>query len=108
MITNIRIELDDNQRRRIASAISGKPVKRLASRAEIKQLVMDLLVAGALSPATSPDQVSTSPDRVPEPPEARDAGVPDSYCSDDCCRQNQLLQSRVNVLQHRLDTGSRS
>ena len=27
-----------------------------------------------------------------------------NFCSDDCCTRNDLLQRRVNILQHRLDT----
>ena len=29
------------------------------------------------------------------------------FCSDECCKQNQLLTRRVNALQHRLDTNAK-
>jgi hypothetical protein len=89
MNVNVKLSLTDDQRRALASSIAGKPVKRLATRADVNELVKDLLAATMAGSAPS---LPTVPDNI------------DEHCSFDCCRRNDLLQTRVNILQHKLDT----
>ncbi len=93
MNTNIRITLTDAQRNVIKRRITGKDTKAMISRAELNQLVQEY-VADLLSYKPISKPLLEEPD-MPEPSE---------FCGDDCCRRNELLQARVNRLQHRLDT----
>jgi hypothetical protein len=91
MITNIRLELDDDARRALASLIAGKPVKRLATRAEVCDFVrgsVDALVDGMandlnLAGAQPKAEVSTasrlSPQEVAGVERLRKQGHNDSY-----------------------------
>jgi hypothetical protein len=97
MNVNVKLSLSDDERRRLASCLAGKPVKRLATRADVNQLVRDLLSA-SMSGAPAPRETAPAPEPGIESP------ADDDFCSEECCRQNRLLTSRVNVLQHRLDT----
>jgi hypothetical protein len=106
MNLNCRLTLTDEQRNNIKRNLTGKNVKALATRAEICELVNDLLEA-----FTSPPRPTREEPQV-DPAEYRGADYGDdepdqaeiNFCSDDCCRRNELLQRRVNILQHRIDT----
>ena len=104
MNVNVKLSLSDDERRALAGYLAGKPVKRLATRADVNAIVAELLSA-ALATSRYPDT------RQPGNPEAdtREAELPpirepQVHCSEDCCKANELLLHRVNVLQHRLDT----
>jgi len=105
MNVNVKLSIDDDTRRAIASYIAGKPVKRLATRADVNRLVNELLllaIAGrAPKPAPAPREIDLLD---PTTHHIAHGGEPGEFCSDDCCRANDLLRSRMNVLQHRLDT----
>ena len=52
MITNVKIELDDESRSRLADLIDGKHTKRLASRRDIVILVLECIESAVrLGPA---------------------------------------------------------
>ncbi len=105
MKTIVHLDLDDDQRRQVASLLAGKPVKRLATRQEIVKFVKDAFIVelAARQYESAPD--TSEADRVLHTIRNRDKDAQPEFCSNDCCRRNDLLQSRVNVLQHRLDTG---
>lgn len=87
MNVNVKLSLTDEQRNAIACAMAGKKVARLATRADINaicQQAIDEVIAGSAPTSTS---------------------TPTEFCSDDCCKANEGLLRRVNILQHRLDTG---
>jgi len=68
MIVNIRLEVSDEQRNRVARMLDGKDVKRLATRAEYNALVADFvskLGESARHPAK----------RDPEPLEAAEPAI---------------------------------
>jgi ribosomal protein S11 len=83
---NVKITLTDEQRNAIACKLAGKQVARLATRADInalcQQAIEDLLAGVA--------------------PTSREVT---EFCSDDCCNANAGLLRRINILQHRIDTG---
>lgn len=97
MNVNVKLSLSDDERRALACYLAGKPVKRLATRADVNRLVAELLSAALRGrPVDTP--ISDTPISDTPLPE------PQGFCSDDCCKANELLLHRVNVLQHRLDT----
>jgi hypothetical protein len=104
MNINCKLSLTDEQRNNIKQHLAGKNVKALATRADICQLIQDLL-----EPLLEPPR----PTREAKPGEIdehfieqhRQAEI--DFCSDECCKQNQLLLHRMNVLQHRLDTNAK-
>lgn len=103
MNVNVKLSLDDDERRALASYLVGKPVKRLATRAEVNEIVKDLL-AGVTILGNRPATPRYPEESDPEAVSVDETGTPAEFCSDDCCRRNDLLQTRVNRLQHRLDT----
>lgn len=104
MNVNVKLSLSDDERRALACYLAGKPVKRLATRADVNRLVTELLSAALRGrPVDTP--IPDTP--VPGNQEAgNQVSIPEpqGFCSDDCCKANELLLHRVNVLQHRLDT----
>lgn len=102
MNVNVKLSLTDDQRRALASSIAGKPVKRLATRADVNELVNQLLATTMAGKPLGAAHVAQVPSEPVVAGVMHDNHLP--YCSDQCCRQNELLQSRVNVLQHKLDT----
>ena len=99
MNVNCKVTLTDEQRNNIKCHITGKLLKGLATRAEVCELINELLepytgiyVHVALKPGLRPQ----------EPDQAEIDFADDTH--DDCCRSNALLRTRLNKLQHRLDT----
>lgn len=91
MNVNCKVSLTDEQRNLLYRRITGKDVKRLISRKEVCELVDDY-IATLLNGSSEPE-----PDQAEiEFPEGGHV---------DCCRANTLLLTRINRLQHRLDTG---
>lgn len=118
MITNIRLDLDDDQRRQVASLLTGKPVRRLATRQEIVRFVEEAFEMELRARRWESEPVGARGADTPEPETAgtrsavdetlhrvrnRDRDTLPEFCDSDCCTQNRLLLNRVNVLQHRLD-----
>lgn len=103
MNLNCKLSLTDEQRNAIKRHLTGKDVKAMATRAEICQLVQDLLEPFLTPPRPKRetpfvrDGRNEVPPHRPEPPAFAEG-------HDDCCKANELLRQRVNVLQHRLDT----
>lgn len=109
MNVNVKLSLSDDERRALACYLAGKPVKRLATRADVNRLVTELLSTALRSrPVDTP--ISDTPVPGNQEEGNQEAGnqvsipEPQGFCSDDCCKANELLLHRVNVLQHRLDT----
>lgn len=104
MNVNVKLSLSDDERRALACYLAGKPVKRLATRADVNRLVTELLSTALRSrPVDTPipdTPISGNQESIPDTP----IPEPQGFCSDDCCKANELLLHRVNVLQHRLDT----
>lgn len=101
MNLNCKLTLTDEQRNNIKRHLTGKDVKALAKRAEICQLIEDLLEPFLCAPRHE------SRGTVADAQDAREFYENQAsldFCSDDCCTRNDLLQRRVNILQHRLDT----
>lgn len=98
MIINVKLNLDDQQLNQIARRLSGKNIKRTATRAEVNNLVNDFIVTYAASKSTPgvieavavPHQFSAAPDPIELSNPSTD-------------QQVVLLQRRVNILQHALD-----
>lgn len=103
MNVNVKLSLDDDQRRRLASYIAGKPVKRLATRGDVNAIVQELLQSALKGRSPAPRDHDPYDDLVASGglPEAQ---PPVTACSDECCLQNRLLLDRVNVLQGKLDS----
>lgn len=113
MNLNCKLSLTDEQRNAIKRHLTGKDVKAMATRAEVCELVQELLEPFLTAPPKSherkkaerakrkraafPVGMTDVPPHRPNPPAFAEG-------HDDCCKANELLQRRVNVLQHRLDT----
>ena len=103
MNTNIRITLTDAQRNVLKRRLTGKDTKAMISRAELNELVQGYVNELLLyKPIQKPllEAEYRGADYGDDEPDQGDV----DFCSDDCCRRNELLQRRVNILQHRLDT----
>lgn len=114
MNLNCRLSLTDEQRNNIKRNITGKDVKALATRAEICELINGLLEAFTSPPRPQreipdPHACQQCADEGPHTHNCEGITYENQaaldFCSDDCCKRNELLQRRVNRLQHRLDTG---
>ena len=87
MNVNAQFSLNDDQRRALASAIAGKPVKRLATRAEVRDFVTGALAAatttidvdGEITTPSGGPQFGLSPREEREVERLRKAGKNDSY-----------------------------
>lgn len=80
MITNLRIELDDDQRRQLADLLDGKQTKRMASRADVCQVVegfvgMLTLLASDLDLLGDDEFPEPEPERAREQVRAADPKV---------------------------------
>ena len=95
MNVNCRVTLTDEQRNTLYRRITGKDVKRMVSRKEVCELVNDFI--DELLRHGSSNELAGEPDQA-------EINFPEGG-HDDCCRANALLLKRVNILQHRLDTG---
>lgn len=108
MKIHVKLSLDDVQLNNVKRNLTGKDIKAKATRAEVCELVNDLLEAftsppssRAAKPETKADRRREERDEINQNLHRQTAG---EFCSDDCCRRNDLLQSRVNRLQFLLDT----
>lgn len=117
MNLNCKLTLTDEQRNNIKRHLAGKNVKGLATRADVCQLVQHLLEPFLEPPRSKPNPRDgwAAHDIEREEREPVGQSVPVGmcpgdeldFCSDECCKQNQLLVQRVNTLQHRLDTNAK-
>lgn len=104
MNVNVKLSFTDEQLNNIKRHITGKQLKAKATRAEICELVKDLL-----EPFTDIYvHVERKPtadlfDQVAEEEPASEMIIDDD-AHPDCCRANELLLQRINRLQHKLDT----
>ena len=101
MNLNCKLSFTDEQRNRIKQHLTGKPVKALATRAEICQLINDLLEAFT-EPYVHVERKRDVATFEEDMEVIIDEGV-NNACTEDCCRANELLRTRINTLQHRLD-----
>ena len=98
MNVNVKLSITDYDRNLIADRLDGKKSKRLVTRKEINELV-----AGFLDQYVR-DQYDAECDAEIQVPASLVDQEEIDFCSDDCCTRNELLQTRVNKLQHKLDT----
>ena len=99
MIINVKLNLDDRQLNEIARKLTGKNIQRTATRAEVNNLVNDFIASyttnksepGVIEAVAVPHQFSAAPDPIELSNPSTD-------------QQVVLLQRRVNILQHALDT----
>lgn len=92
---NFRYTLTDEQRNTIKRKVVGKNVKGLASRADVCAILQKALDDAIKGIAPKPEKTE---------PVTIDADDYSKQDVEDLVKQNQLLQTRINVLQHRLDT----
>ncbi len=59
MIVNIRIEVDDATRQRLASMAEGRPIKRQATRKEVTEFVEGALASLRVAPAVDGSETPT-------------------------------------------------
>ena len=108
MNVNCKLSLTDEQRNNIKQHLAGKNVKALATRADVCQLIQDLLEPFLDPPRPKPNPLdgwaAHDIEREKREPVAQNEI---DFCSDECCKQNQLLLHRVNALQYRLDTNAK-
>ena len=104
MTTNCKIVLTESQRDRLASILDGKDNCRLATRKEICRLAADYVMSIADGKATGNPELDPL-DEPAELPAYDDMGHGELIAAlDEAERANALLRSRINTLQHRLDT----
>ena len=72
MKTNVSIELDDEQRNRLACELAGKPVKRMATRQEVRDLVVAVVAGLVAEPASQATPLHLRRDLPPIPAEYAD------------------------------------
>jgi hypothetical protein len=107
MNVNVKLSISDEDRNLMSRRLTGKDSKKMVSRAEVNVWVKEQLEKFLRLGSPTTEQVDDLVDDSPDEPFFDD---PD-YASDlserdieDVMKRNELLQHRVNVLQHRLDT----
>lgn len=98
MNVNCKLTLTDEERNVMFRRLTGKNGKGMVSRAEVNQWVKDKLQSFLSIGSPSTEQVE---------PEVELLTLADLENIDveEVMQQNKLLQTRINILQHRLDTG---
>ena len=111
MNLNCKLSLTDEQRNNIKRHLTGKNVKALATRAEVCQLINDLLEPFLDRPRPAPGPALDHPAGLDQ----STGMVVDSYTQldlddldpagshEDCCRSVELLHARCRRLQSMLD-----
>lgn len=82
MIVKLRLEISDQQRNTLAKWLTGKEIKRLASREEVANFVTDCLMMLDVSPpeketGSEIQELTTDEQRIAR--ELREAGKPETY-----------------------------
>ena len=98
MNVNVKLSLTDEQRNVLKRRLTGKDVKAMISRKEVNELVQDFIAS--LLTGDAPE--------TPEAPADEQLDLTFNGGHDDCCKANKLLLTRINRLQHALDTGRKS
>ena len=97
MNVNVRVSLTDEQRNILKKRLTGKDVKAMVTRAEVNELVYAHIHSLLNEPLAFEHTFAPVVEEI-------ELSNPPSRCSDECCRQNELLLARINRLQHKLDT----
>ena len=116
MNLNCKLSLTDEQRNNIKRHLTGKNVKALAKRAEICQLIEDLLepfldapkdttINAPFNTKEKRDDATCAGDTGPGAKRRREKmdAPPFANGHDDCCRSVELLHARCRRLQSMLD-----
>lgn len=107
MKVNVHLSITDYDRNLIADRLDGKKSKRLVTRKEINELVagfLDQYVRDQYDAECEAEIQAPARKEINELVAGFRAQAEIDFCSDDCCTRNELLQTRVNKLQHKLDT----
>ncbi len=100
MIVNVKLNLNDQQLNLIARKLSGKNIKRTATRAEVNNLVSDFIASYSANNSSSEPGVI----EVEAVPHVFGPVLdPIELSNPSTDQQVALLQRRVNILQYALD-----
>jgi hypothetical protein len=100
MNVNVKLSISDEDRNLMSRRLTGKDSKKMVSRAEVNNWVKDQLEKFLRLGSPATEKVNEA---ITEREQIDFADLTEQDI-EDVMKQNKLLQHRINVLQHRLDT----